>query len=742
MSADKQSRFSRQRNHIFLTPEKKQKEPRPPRKGKKKRPFPTRSTSEYPTLVNEISELHQRAITRTKILRFPQMHFMIELSDKMTWKAIANSVKRLGVSVVDYINEKTIRVSLEKDSYEVFLSNLKKSSRYIQSIREIGFVEKIDKKLCDEITKNPEEKNWISMEFSNANGVENVSLLEESLQLWIQKNDDGPLGKSYQSDTMLLLSGFLRNRTVETIAKEVESISYIAKIPKIQLSEIKNGNSLSLSSVIPLGDVSKSLEKDGFQSIVTIDSGINHDHTLLSNHVEDTFDYSTGQSNPCSDMVGHGSSVSGLAIYGDDLRKASVPSAKIIMVKNFEKFGNNSREINKDMMKVIRESIEKYRFDSRILNLSFNMLGPNPSISRALDELIFQSDYIVVVSAGNIDPNTISSFLDINIQYPDYNDSRKVFFPADCNNVVTVGSHTVFPSNFVSKNCPSPFTRCGFSTSFVKPDVMAHGGNFENTLMGGQHNVFGKSGLGILSVSHIDNQKSENFGTSFSSPIVANVAAQIVQKRVDFSTFLVKALLISSCNQMVDPNTGSCFSETLQGFGRIDKIRAISSQDWRTCYLMQGEFNKTNTNEYHRYLFLFPEEADKIEVTIVCGKPKTGYDQENDDYIHLYFKRPGVKSKTRLKKGLRIGKRKCSVTYKEKVSIERGSRGVWRVDVHPHFSGLSPIQKMKYGIVIAVSSSKINDIHSKISKWIDLKTEKIVAPPVIKHARRLQEPVP
>jgi hypothetical protein len=545
--------------------------------------------------------------------------------------------------------------------------------------------------------------------------------------MWIEQGDYGTLKRSYQSDTTLLFSGFLVNKSIETIAKEIESLSYIAKIPKMELAEANVGAPVALSSVIPLEEVSKLEKREPLQTAVIIDSGINRNHNLLANYVDDTFDYSTLRTEPCIDTQGHGSSVAGLAIYGDDLRKSSVPSARVIMVKNFAESG----EINNDVIEVIRQTMDRYRFASRVINLSFNAQGPNPSLTRALDEIIFLNDYIFVVSAGNISLNTIASFLNSGVIYPEYINNELVFFPADCRNVITVGSHTEHSSNFVLRDYPSPFTRSGFSRNVIKPDVMAPGGNLERSTTDGIM-VSRRRGLGIVSTSHIDDQNIEQFGTSFSSPIVANIVASVIQKRVDFSVFLIKALLISSCDQMFNVSDRSLFRETLQGFGKVDKIRVVNSQDWRACYLMQGEFDSSKPDEFHRYLFLFPEQADQLEVTVVCGKLRTRYSQEIDDYVHLYFKRPGVKLKTRLKRGFRIGPRKCSCTYRERVRIERGSKGTWRVDVNPHFSTLPIPQRIKYGIVITVSSSKMNDVYSAIIRWIEPQKERILVPAVIR----------
>ena len=95
----------------------------------------------------------------------------------------------------------------------------------------------------------------------------------------------------------------------------------------------------------------------------------------------------------------------------------------------------------------------------------------------------------MVVSAGNIDRDEIGGYLDIGQLYPDYINNKVVFFPADCRNVLTVGSYTLCASNFVPKDYPSPFSKAGFSESILKPEVMAPGGNYYRYLNGSLNKV-------------------------------------------------------------------------------------------------------------------------------------------------------------------------------------------------------------------------------------------------------------
>jgi hypothetical protein len=525
---------------------------------------------------------------------------------------------------------------------------------------------------------------------------------------------------------MLLFSGVLVNKSIEIIISEIEQLSCIAKIPQMELEEAYGKTPLTMSSIVTLEE-ENAVDKGSLTSIMIIDSGINKQHAKIKDYVENTFDYSSRTSDPCVDLKGHGSCVSGLAIYGGDLRKASVPSAKVIMVKNFDHAG----EINKDIIEVISETINNNRFNSRVLNLSFNASGPNPSLTKALDAIVFLSNCVTVVSAGNIGSKTIASYLNSGVDYPEYLNNQIVFFPADCRNVLTVGSCTGARSDFVPGNCPAPFTKSSFSNNFVKPEVLAPGGNLELSTTANGKSISEKQGLGILSTSHIGDQCAEKIGTSLSSPIVANIAAESIRRRIDLSAFLVKALVISSCDRLSNPNSNSVFSEKIQGFGKVNKINATDSQDWRACYLMQGEFSSNNADTYHRYLFLFPQEANFLDITMVCGKLLTGHSQETNEYIRLFFKRPGLRAATPLKKGLRTGPRKCHCTYRETIRIERGSIGVWRVDIVPHFAGLPLPQKIKYGIVIAVCSSKKANVYSSIEKWLEPQKERLLVPAVV-----------
>jgi len=706
------------------------KKPEKPKGNKKPKVFPKSSTNTYSVLSQQISNIQTKSNNNKSILRSPILHFIIELSDSIGWKDVAFSIEKLGLTIIEFINEKTIRVSLNKEKYDNFVTVLERNWRYISNIKEISPEDKTESSLLLEIREKPNEKSLVSIEFSSANGLHDIDIFEKALIQWVDKENYGKLKRSYQSETTLLLSGLLVNRSIDIIVNQVEPLTYIAKLPELILEEIddeikiEDDYSLELNSFIPLDNNNSNITVNNIP-VISIDSGINKNHTLLNSQLVDTYDYSTLSNGPCIDDAGHGSCVAGLAIFGNDLRKVSLPSAKVIAVKNFDA---KERPIEKDIIFVIRDTINRFKYTSKIMNLSFSSRGPSPMLSKFLDKIIFDEDFVITTSTGNIKKSNIEYFLNSGIDYPDYINDNIMYFPADCDNTITVGGCTEFPSNFVPKNCPSPFTRSTFSEKIIKPEIMAPAGNLRRDNVGGSHRVSVDNGLGIFTSSNVASMQVERIGTSFSSPIVANIASSIMQKRFGLSAFLVKALLVSACTQMPD-NKNSCnFSTAFQGFGKIEREYAINSLDWRVCYLLQGEFSNASPDVYHRYRFLFPDLADQISLTVAFGRSPSRFIGSADQYLRLRYKRAGVSGfSTSLNENGAIGTKK-TCCYKKLVDIKRGGKGPWLIDIAPNFSKLPLYQRLKYGIVIVVSSSKRNNIYAPILNWVKPQKEELLVP--------------
>ena len=185
-------------------------------------------------------------------------------------------------------------------------------------------------------------------------------------------------------------------------------------------------------------------------------------------------------------------------------------------------------------------------YDCRIYNLSLgNLNAPYrhnhvSGIAVTLDELARKLDILIVVSSGNYNgSDIINNWRD---DYPSYllSEDASLIDPAPAANVLTVGSiakHTMTYAerryqpqgeinelHVANEGQISPFSRCSQSNkSALKPDLLAHGGNFAIPARreGQSWNQISKH-LGVVTLNHNPQGNtllSEFSGTSFSSVI-------------------------------------------------------------------------------------------------------------------------------------------------------------------------------------------------------------------------------
>lgn len=449
-----------------------------------------------------------------------------------------------------------------------------------------------------------------------------------------------------------------------------------------------------------------------------IDSGIQKNHILLNKYVADTYDFSTNSQLPCDDNDGHGTFVAGVTVYGGNLRTHTDPLSNIVMVKGFK----DVRTPITNILQMIDKTIGYFSAKTRVFNLSMSARKPNVSLTTTLDDLVYRRDVTVVASAGNIPPNFIKTNVENNIPYPGYLESHPIYFPGDSSNSITVGALASRDSNFCRGNSPSPFTRAGTNLNCVKPDVVEDGGNTNVARSEGSIIDFNCRGVGVRSTSFQDfNGYEEEGGTSFSSPAVATLLANILDRYPYASSFLAKAILISSCFRLRDSNNEE-FSELVQGYGCPHYHNAISSMLWRVSYLLQGSFDGSNLMLSHWYNFLFPQYADRIKLTFVCGKPA-----KSKGYFTYRIFKSGVRSSSNVRpegsygaiRRHSHGSFKVYSTFQAIFDIKRGGKGIWDFQIIPHFNqtvNMDP--SLKYGCVITVESTQNMDIYSDVSKWL------------------------
>lgn len=304
-----------------------------------------------------------------------------------------------------------------------------------------------------------------------------------------------------------------------------------------------------------------------------VDSGVSNQCPPLTDWI---IGYNRKVPEPYRDL-NHGTFVSGLIsnsrLHNGDTRFPSC-HAKIMSV---EVLGNGIGDIF-DIVNAMYETAALHP-EIKVWNLS---LGATQPVSMAeistmailLDEFQDRFECLCVIAAGN--------FTEANRTWPstvELNDG--ISSPGDSVRGLTVGS-LAHIDGFVKNEEPSPFSRKGPVSNYVqKPDLVHFGGNL---LTVGNTNI----PIGVGSVCPLG-QKRHDIGTSFSTPLVSTLAANLFHILGDRANpNLVKALLIHSANIKFF-NTISGDTRPYYGWGiPADLPSVLTVADYETTLALEG----------------------------------------------------------------------------------------------------------------------------------------------------------
>jgi subtilisin family serine protease len=360
-------------------------------------------------------------------------------------------------------------------------------------------------------------------------------------------------------------------------------------------------------------------------TIGVIDSGLNSAHPFLVGSLAAAF--GEPESLGDTDEKGHGTPVSGIAIYGDVRQRLSeapfqprfrVASARVV---DAEGRFDDEQLIPAQMENSIRRLCNEA--GCRVINVSLGDIkrpaGNKPSAwASVLDNLARELDIVIVVSAGNASASYLASLGDgIVDRYPGFllEDSNRVLEPASAVNVLTVGaiahsnglsiadSDNVGVRSIAQMRQPSPFTRAGPGASkAIKPDLVDFGGTavFDGPTQRLQ-GASSRANAGILSTSHEYLQELLRCysGTSFAAPLVAHKAALLFESFPDATANLVRALLALSADH---PDSAcACLNHdddaifNLLGYGVPDVAHALDSEDNRVILIADDVWPPTSS---------------------------------------------------------------------------------------------------------------------------------------------------
>ncbi|MCG0050791.1 S8 family peptidase [Priestia aryabhattai] len=252
------------------------------------------------------------------------------------------------------------------------------------------------------------------------------------------------------------------------------------------------------------------------------DGGINPDLPLLKDYTNENHVVTTESTD---DFLQHGTAVAGAILYGDlkGYPKGSQLPTPPVNVESYRVFPlSNQKDFDLyEVIDTIEEVVPK-RTDIKVFNLSIGPYGPieDDYISRftyVIDGLSQNGERLFTVAVGN----------DGDM---DEEESRRIQAPSDTINGLGVGSYSFDGTQRIVR-APYSCIGEGREGAKIKPDIVEFGGcesyPFQLLDLHGQSKYFAS-------------------GTSFSAPIVARKAAELMGRCNLVDPLVAKALIINS----------------------------------------------------------------------------------------------------------------------------------------------------------------------------------------------------
>lgn len=452
----------------------------------------------------------------------------------------------------------------------------------------------------------------------------------EQIIEFIDKHN-GSVFDHYSGPSITMIRVSASGKALKTIFS-IPEVAFVDLPPKPDL-ETNQLVELSLGNTPELEPAAENLPV-----VAVLDSGLN-DHPFLEDIIlaHAAYPEELGQ----ADNLGHGTAVSGIVALGDlssQLSQSNIQRvAKLISIKvvtDDAKFPDKQT-----LPSQMRQSIEAvhYEYGCRIFVISLGdskakfekgRVGP---WAATLDEIARELDVLIFVSAGNRCPRAGDKVEEGVTHYPEYlfEESNQLFEPAGAVNAVTVGSiahangvqgehaEDAHVQAIADNDQPSPFTRTGpGAAGITKPDFIDYGGTMIfNAVTAQLQDAKQIASAGLLTTNNEFYKQLlvSKSGTSISTPMLANKAAQMLRRFPDASANLIKALMAGAAS--VPDEADRVMSEyslkdkvKIYGNGLVNPLKAAYSEDHRVVLYAE---DKLEMDQFAVYQIPIPKEFQK-----------------------------------------------------------------------------------------------------------------------------------
>lgn len=386
----------------------------------------------------------------------------------------------------------------------------------------------------------------------------------------------------------------------------------------------------------------------GAPAVCVIDSGIQEAHVLLQPGIDQATSHCflPGEApTAVADEVapgGHGTRIAGAVLYGEDVPAEGAPQLPFWIQNARVLDAQNAMPVELFPPEALRKAVERFNDgprQTRIFNHSINARGYcrtryMSSWAAEIDQLCNERDILVVQSAGNLPLQGTSPFLGIadhlsaGRYYPGYleENAARIANPGQSLQALTVGSIAYDTAElgawrtFATQPAgPSAFSRSGPGIwNVIKPEVVEYGGDAVRTnnvppdIQAGGRIPTACPNL-VRSTLHGPGPAADRdaAGTSYATPKVARIAAQIQRVLPVEPALLYRALVVQSAQwpawaedlltrlrnpplDMSQAEKQALFAAASSafrclGFGIPDEARATTNTDHRTTLITSSD---------------------------------------------------------------------------------------------------------------------------------------------------------
>jgi hypothetical protein len=570
----------------------------------------------------------------------------IRYADKKTYATVFipdGSLQKFENKVSAYYEERKLSNSRAADNQPLIdtIANFRKATVKALWTDTISMPENGDEIYCWEV--------WLTTRGDRQNQLNGFKTLAKALDIEITDNFF-----EFKERTVLLMRA-----TTKQLEKSLHLLNNIAELRKAKtladfFTEMKGKEQKEW-----LSDLQKRIvfpkETDKTPFICILDTGVNAAHPLLEKSLGVNDLHTINEAWGKADIVGHGTGIAGLALYGD--LTEVLETKEQLEVKHMlesSKIINTSEYVPDDTKRPLdlyadftKQGVAQAEITSANRNRIFQMAittidsrdkGKPSSWSAALDMLAAGMDNegnkrLFVIAAGNFNINDKH-----NGKYPVSNLSTGIRDPGQAWNALTVGAYTekdlLSDDENVDGSKPtalhgeiSPYTTTSFDWETdwpLKPDIVMEGGNTAE-------NQYGKvqaDSLSLLTTNHkfLEKPFTAMWATSAASALASKMCAQIMDKYPALRPETVRALIVHSaswtpamlrqfnCDKPRNNKDEYINLVRICGFGVPNLARAMTSMQNDFTMIIEDslqpykiENNTRRNNEIKFYSLPFPQ---------------------------------------------------------------------------------------------------------------------------------------